>query len=153
MLDSSVGAGYLSHVRCVLQGVGADCKHLTVQAIRVVLGAVDRTAACFVESSTNCKWGKENKSSSSTALSTAPALVQVVLLDELLDNGKTMQEPRSASGWAGALVKTRDRCQEMKQFFLSRLSATHTENDVGALQGEESCGLVLGPLEWERRIE
>lgn len=41
---------------------------------------------------------------------TTKAPHKVVLIDELLDNGKTMQE--------------------MKQFFLSRLSATHTENDV-----------------------
>lgn len=41
---------------------------------------------------------------------TTKAPHKVVLVDELLDNGKTMQE--------------------MKQFFLSRLSATHTENDV-----------------------
>ncbi|CAJ1330470.1 unnamed protein product, partial [Effrenium voratum] len=41
---------------------------------------------------------------------TTKAPHKVVLVDELLDNGKTMQE--------------------MKQFFLSRLSSTHTENDV-----------------------
>jgi len=41
---------------------------------------------------------------------TTKAPHKVVLVDELLDNGKTMQE--------------------MKEFYLSRLSATHTENDV-----------------------
>eukprot|EP00930_Biecheleria_cincta_P083915 TRINITY_DN73416_c0_g1_i1.p1 TRINITY_DN73416_c0_g1~~TRINITY_DN73416_c0_g1_i1.p1 ORF type:complete len:491 (-),score=102.28 TRINITY_DN73416_c0_g1_i1:122-1594(-) len=42
--------------------------------------------------------------------STTKAPHKIVLIDELLDNGKTMQE--------------------MKQHFLSKLSATHTDNDV-----------------------
>jgi len=51
-----------------------------------------------------------NLASSKFCDTTTKAPHKVVLIDELLDNGKTMQE--------------------MKQHFLSELSATHTENDV-----------------------
>lgn len=117
-------------VRIVARRLEAWCKGERIVLVAILKGAfmflsdlcraLTRPYSVFFVEASSYKAGRSagnleiNQGSDITGAkfrdATSGAPHKIVLIDELLDNGQTMQE--------------------MKQHFLQRLSATHTENDV-----------------------